>query len=648
MLYNYYFEIAAIFIICVILYDYENKMRVFRADAILFKGVLYVSLLESCVNLLSCMLLKFADRVPLALNIAVVSLFFVVQALKIYMVAAFSFVYMNPHFSKRDPWFYILAGLCAVNAILGVTSPWTKFYFYFDEERRYVQGYGSDWGFYFYFINIAACLIYVLLQRRRILKKDILVAGWTAVIIGLGVLVQFFNRSTLTVGFGVTAAMLYLYMTLENPNDYQDKLTLGGNAYGFKIQIDYKAAQKKIFSVCFIDIQKFRYVNSIYGTEMGDYLLREIALFLEKTFIGNVVFRVHNDLFAVIMDEPQVVLESYVVKIQKRFHHSWKLPNEKRMKIKPFVAVCEYPEYFQSHTELTKLQKTMMKIMKESHDTSALFCDDIMAENYRRHEIVERALERAMENHTLETYYQPIMDQQAGHIVALEALSRLNDPKLGVISPAEFIPIAETSGQIIRLGFYVMRQVCTFIEEKLLTDPNNLITCIHVNLSMLQCAYDGLKNSFQEIIEKYNVPTSMIQLELTESTMLESPDMVQKTMKELVDYGLLFALDDYGTGYSNISYLIQFPFEKIKFDKNMVWSYFKQENARKIMQNEFHLLKSLGKEIVVEGIETKEQYEEMEKQGIRFFQGYYFSPALPETKCIEYLKEYNSGKNHFD
>lgn len=283
MVYNYYFEIAAIIIACVVLYDYKNKMRVFRTDAVLFKGVLLTILLESCVNLISCVLLAYADDVPLELNIAVATLFFIVQAFKLYMLSWFSFTYMNPHFSKKNPWFVVLSGIGVVNAVLGILTPWTGFYFYFDEERKYVQGFGTNWGFYFYIINILACLIYALMQRKRILDKDMQVAGWTAVIIGFGVYIQFIFRSTLTVGFSVAVAMLYLYMTLENPNDYQDKVTLGGNAYGFKIQIDHKVTQKKNFSVCFIDIQKFRYVNSIYGVEMGDCVLQKISQFLEKT-----------------------------------------------------------------------------------------------------------------------------------------------------------------------------------------------------------------------------------------------------------------------------------------------------------------------------------------------------------------------------
>ena len=133
---------------------------------------------------------------------------------------------------------------------------------------------------------------------------------------------------------------------------------------------------------------------------------------------------------------------------------------------------------------------------------------------------------------------------------------------------------------------------------------------------------------------------SMIHLELTESTMVESPFIVQNIMDALLVEGFSFSLDDYGTGYSNISYLIRFPFDEIKFDKNMVWSYFKQHNARLIMQNEFQLLHKLKKEIVVEGIETQEQYEEMQRQNIHLFQGYYFSKALDEENCLHYLTNF--------
>ena len=131
----------------------------------------------------------------------------------------------------------------------------------------------------------------------------------------------------------------------------------------------------------------------------------------------------------------------------------------------------------------------------------------------------------------------------------------------------------------------------------------------------------------------------MIFLELTENTMVESPELVRKTMEEMIRYGVHFSLDDYGTGYSNISYLIQFPFKQIKFDKRMIWSYFESQEANIIMKNEFTILHTLKKEIVAEGIETEEQYHQMKTHGIRLFQGYYFSRALPVEELMIYLNK---------
>lgn len=210
MVYNYYFEIAAIIIACVVLYDYKNKMRVFRTDAVLFKGGSFDG---PSGELCESDFLRAAGirrRCTTGIEYSCCNFVFIVQAFKLYMLSWFSFTYMNPHFSKKNPWFVVLSGIGVVNAVLGILTPWTGFYFYFDEERKYVQGFGTNWGFYFYIINILACLIYALMQRKRILDKDMQVAGWTAVIIGFGVYIQFIFRSTLTVGFSVAVAMLLI------------------------------------------------------------------------------------------------------------------------------------------------------------------------------------------------------------------------------------------------------------------------------------------------------------------------------------------------------------------------------------------------------------------------------------------------------
>lgn len=645
MIYNYFFEIAAILVMLTIVIDYCKKIHIGRTDANIFRIVVYVSLAECVVNVLSSVLIAFTASVPLWVNIAVATLFFILQAGTIYSMTAFCFAYINPHFSTKSKGFIVITVLFACNLLFAILSPITKFYFYFDAEGRYIQGVGSNMGYYFFLISMLFCVGYGVIMKERLLQEELKAVLWTATLVGLGAVMQFVFRSVLSIGFSYALAELYLYITLENPNDNQDKLTQCGNQYAFKQVVDRKCTQNKVFSVIAVDLKRFRYVNSLYGIEKGDMLLKGVAAYLMQRFKREKVFRVNNDLFTVIVSGSQTSVRKYVGKILERFDLPWQMGAGKECLLEPAVVVCEYPRYFQSHTELLKLQSDMSRRVKDSHDQSALFCEQVIADRCRREEEVEKALKNALISHTLEVYYQPIVDSKEGEVVALEALARMHDPYLGTISPDEFIAVAEKTGDIVSLGFYVLDSVCAFIKEHLLGCPCSMITCVHVNLSMLQCAYPRLTMRFTEIINKYGIPASMIHLELTESSMIESPEMVRDAMERLRKFGIEFALDDYGTGYSNISYLVQFPFEQIKFDKNMVWSYFEKDEVQIIMQNEFETLRQLHKDIIVEGIETKEQCEAMEKCGIHLFQGYYFAKALPNNACLEFLKKWNEKQN---
>ncbi|MDD2973126.1 MAG: GGDEF domain-containing phosphodiesterase [Lachnospiraceae bacterium] len=639
MNYNYCFEIAAILIIGTVLFDYRSKMRIFRIDSKLFKWVIYVSIAEFITNLLFSLLIVRYEVVPVLVNVLICTLLLVLQASKIYALACFSFAYMNAGFSMKEWGFYVITFAYGVNLILSVTSPLTEFYFYFDEAGRYIQGYGSEWRYFFYLINVLLCLAYVLFNVRNLLKKDIKVALRVAVTIGAGVYIQYRFRSVLTIDIAVAIAILYLYLTLENPNDYQDRLTLCGNEYSFRIFMDQKCNQRRTFTVMFLNLKKFRYINNLYGVDMGDFILRKVALCLEGIFSRQIVFRIHNDLFAVVANGTQDSLQTEVDRLTRRFQKPWIFPDGRSTLMEPAIVLCEYPQFFGSHTELISLRTEMFQSLKDTHDHNVLYSESTLTDKCRRREAVEKLLKQALNEGRLQVYYQPIVNGNSGKVVALEALSRLQDDTLGFIPPDEFITIAESTGVIIQLGFYVLEEVCRFIRESLLTNPQNTVKCVQINLSSLQCAYPLLKIHIMEIIRKYEIPVEMIHMELTESTMLESPKMVRDSMDELIREGISFSLDDYGTGYSNISYLIQFPFDKIKFDKNMVWSYFEKEEAKIIMEKEFDILNTLHKKIVVEGIEQEEQYQEMKSKGITFFQGYYFSKALPKEECVQYLNQ---------
>lgn len=648
MTYTYLFEISALVITIIVLYDYRNKNKYLKRETRMFKLVAIASAMEFFVNLLSSIMIEYTGKIPVLYNIIAATLFFVLQAAMLFSIVVFSFIYMNPHLKRKSPEMLLGASLFAANGILALTTPFTRFYFYFNESGQYMQGSGATLGYMFYLFNVLLCLGYVLYNKGHLLMKDMKVAGTVAIFVSIGFCIQFYMKTLLMLDFSVAMAILYMYMTLENPNDSMDKLTLCGNGYVFRHLIDERCDTGHTFSVIFLDIRKFSFINTTYGMETGDLLLQQVATFLEQSFPSQPVFRTHDDIFALLISRPQSQLGEYIRIIKNRFDSSWKTHGYATLTMDLLITVCEYPECFHSHAELIKLKSSMVTKQKNTLNQELLFSDKSMYDECIRRENVEHILQKALEQHTLQTYYQPIINSTTKTVESLEALSRLYDDSLGFIPPDEFISIAEANGLIIQLGFYVLENACRFIRDHLQNQPDHQIHCIHVNLSTLQCEYPHFSQKVQTIMDRYQIPAHMIQFELTESTMLHSPQRVLRTMNELHSYGILFALDDYGTGYSNISYLIQFPFHEIKFDKTIVQSCFENENAHLIMEHEFQTLTQLGKRIILEGIETRTQYEEMRKHNIFLFQGYYFSKPLPEDQCLEFLQSVqHQPENYF-
>lgn len=636
MSYNNFFEIGSIIILLIVLLDYSRKIKIFRTESRLFISVIYLSLIESGINFLSTVLIANTERVPVSINVGVCTLFFAVQATKLFLFSCYVGCYVDPSFSIRSRFFFILFSLFIVNFALSITSPLTGFYFYFDNFGRYIQGYGSDLSYFFYPISVLMSLLFIIYNRKHLMWKQIRVAIWVSAFICFGVFFQFNNRSILMMGFGVAISVLYIYMTLENPNDFQDKLTLSANSYAFKELIDNMVGSGKPFDVIFVDLCKFRYFNSIYGNDNGDYILKSVARYLEDTFDGSIVFRLQNDDFAVCCGAEANDVNGKIDILNNRFFDTWTLLDGRDVEISAMIAVCSYPENFVDHTELIKLQSMMLGLLKQKSHGSVLRASAKITEKYRRDELIEHILCDSINDNKLLVYYQPIVDSKTNTVVSLEALSRLSDKKLGNIPPDEFIAVAEKTGLIIPLGFYVIEKACEFISECIIPDEKTTITNVHINFSAIQCAYSDIDKKIIELIDSYKVPHSMISFELTENTILDSPEIIRMTMESLISKGITFSLDDYGTGYSNISYLAKFPFDRIKFDKHMTWSFFTSIEANLIMRKEFELLKEMDKIVILEGIETKEQYLEMVDNGIEYFQGYYFSKAVPKEEIISF------------
>lgn len=247
----------------------------------------------------------------------------------------------------------------------------------------------------------------------------------------------------------------------------------------------------------------------------------------------------------------------------------------------------------------------------------------------------EQLLLEAMEKDWVEVFYQPIYSTKEHRFTSAEALVRIRDEEGNIVPPGEFIEVAEQNGMILKLGEMVFEKVCRFVKL------NNIrqygLHYIEINLSVVQCSYEQLAEDYISIMERYDIPSEFINLEITESASMEEKRILLNNMKSLMDYGVKFSLDDFGTGQSNLNYIVDMPVNIVKFDRDMINAYFENGKAKYVMDAAMHMVHGMNLEIVSEGIETKEQYETMEELGISYIQGYYFSKPLSEPQFLEFI-----------
>jgi EAL domain-containing protein (putative c-di-GMP-specific phosphodiesterase class I) len=268
-----------------------------------------------------------------------------------------------------------------------------------------------------------------------------------------------------------------------------------------------------------------------------------------------------------------------------------------------------------------------------------IYLDDSKVKEALEFEKTKKEIISAMKQDRVVVFFQPIWSVKDKKFVSAEALVRIRKNDGTIIPPGVFIPVAEETGHILELGHIVFEKVCKFIRDK---EPKKLgIEYIEVNLSVKQCEQRELSNLYQGIIQKFGVDPKYINLEITESSSIEIRQNVLDNMNELIRFGIEFSLDDFGNGQSNLDYIIDMPVAIVKFDRQMTQSYFTNERARLVMQSIVKMVHEMKLRIVAEGVEHKEELEELERIGVEYIQGFYFSKPIPEAEFLQFIKKHN-------
>lgn len=396
------------------------------------------------------------------------------------------------------------------------------------------------------------------------------------------------------------------------------------------------------FAVMFLDFDRFKIVNDSLGHEMGDLLLQGIAQRLRSSLrttdtigldvVGNSVARLGGDEFVVILDGIHRVEEATAVaeRLLKQFEKPFVIGDQDLYTTASIGIVFDDGQYEHADQILRDVDTAMYSAKSAGKACYKVF-DDQMRSAIKKRAQIEHDLRRALEQNQFRLLYQPIVHIHSGALRAVEALIRWEHPQHGLISPADFLPIAEETGLIVPIGSWVLQQSCAQLAAWQATFGAAAPSLLNVNLSRRQLNSNNLIRLIDENLKKYQINPSCLQLEITESTVMENFRESVQLMKNIKSLGVKFAVDDFGTGYSCLAALKDFPVDTLKIDRAFIKDIDHSVEMAALVHAIVTLANNLGLAAVAEGIETTEQQCALKELGCVWGQGYLFGkPMSPE------------------
>ncbi len=397
------------------------------------------------------------------------------------------------------------------------------------------------------------------------------------------------------------------------------------------------------FALLFIDIDNFKNVNDLMGPSYGDNLLRNVSDRLKKLVADETrLFRIGADEFVILINEfeKKEEIEKKAVDIMGAFNKQFDIM-ESSLTITVSIGISLYPEHGINIDTLLRDANIAVDKAKENGKNRIVFYNEPLNEIIAERLLIEKNLRNALMKEEFELYYQPQFDLNTNTITGFEALIRWENKELGIVPPNKFIPIAEETNHIVTIGDWVLRTSFEFIKRLHQLGYEDL--SISINISMIQMLQDNFTEVVLDTIDQLEVNPRKVELEITESILMESYNAIADKLKLLRTKGIKIALDDFGKGYSSLNHLLQLPITTLKIDKTFIDKIASSGKKKSVTDLIVNLGKSLDLNVVAEGVETEEQMKYLELLECHKIQGYYFCKPLPEGSVFNSInKEWHS------
>ncbi len=423
-----------------------------------------------------------------------------------------------------------------------------------------------------------------------------------------------------------------------------DPLTDLPNRNLFMDRLDHVIERSKrhddyTYAVLFLDLDRFKVVNDSLGHDIGDLLLIKSAHRLEESIRGeDTVARLGGDEFVILLEDLNGSLE--YERFADRIQRKLSMPAEFGA-YRVFISVSTGivlgdPRYDNPEDVLRDADIAMYRAKNQGRGRYEVFNPEMLEAAMSRMEL-ENDLRKALENDEFLVHYQPIIRMSDKKILGFEALVRWQHPDKGLLFPGDFIPLAEETGLIVPIGYQVLEQSCKQLHDWQERFPSDELLSMNINLSTRQCADMDLIDNIQDILQKNQLLPESLNLELTESLVVEDTKYISSMLKKIRDLGIRVQIDDFGTGYSSLGYLNTLPIDVLKIDRTFINQLGSTSSGMEIVQTILALAQGLGMKVIAEGVETDDQFAKLEAMGCEYMQGFHFAKPADGQAAGELL-----------
>ncbi len=401
--------------------------------------------------------------------------------------------------------------------------------------------------------------------------------------------------------------------------------------------------EQETLALMFIDVDRFKYINDSLGHRAGDALLVEMASRLKQSIRQqDTVSRMGGDEFTLLLPQTDAEGAAHLAQaLIARVSQPCQVEGMELI-VTPSIGIAIFPGDGQDVDALLQASDTAMYRAKAAGGANFQFYEPGMHLSASRTLQLENALRWALERHELELHYQPQIELQTGRVTGCEALLRWKHPELGLVPPADFIPIAEDCGLILPIGEWVLRTAVA--QGKAWQEAGLAPSVVAVNISAVQFRQMQFPEFVQSVLEEAGLEPGCLELELTESVVSADPEGAIRIMEQIDRMGVQLSVDDFGTGYSSLSYLKRFPIDKLKIDQSFVRDLGRDPDSALIVAGVIAMARSLGLRTIAEGVETVEQIVLLIAKGCDETQGYRYAPPMPADQYARWLRDYLSAQ----